>query len=70
MLVLVFVHFYCGFNFQCVLFWFFIFGIVNHIAILAMLVVTLYYTPSNLPFFLNYMSILRSCESLLLSNLL
>jgi hypothetical protein len=49
--MLVFVlHFYFGLNFQFVLFWFFIFGIVNHIAILAMLVVTLYYTPSNLPF--------------------
>jgi hypothetical protein len=48
--MLVFVlHFYIGLNFQCVLFWFFIFGIVNHITILAMLVVTLYYTASNLP---------------------
>jgi hypothetical protein len=49
--MLVFVlHFCFGLNFQCVLFWFFIFGIVNHIAILAMLVVTLYYNPSNIPF--------------------
>jgi hypothetical protein len=49
--MLVFVLQFCfGLNFRCVLFWFFIFGIINHIAILGMLVVTLYYTPSNLPF--------------------
>ncbi len=67
-------HFCFGLNFQCVLFWFYIFGIVNHIAILAMLVVTLWYTPSSLLFFLNSMSfaqfqfyilILKSYEILL-----
>jgi hypothetical protein len=68
--MLIFVlHFYFGLNFEYVLFWFFIFGIVNHIAILAMLVVTLYYILSNLRFKKNYMLILGSCESLLLSNL-